>query len=39
MTIHIIIRQESETCPASKQEMKYNNRNERDSWLGWLGHI
>jgi hypothetical protein len=29
MTIHIII-QENETCPATKPEMKYNNRNERE---------
>ena len=29
MTIHIII-QENETCPATKPEKKYNNRNERE---------
>ena len=30
MTIHLIMRQEIETCPASKQIMKYNNRNEKE---------
>ena len=29
MTIHII-KQENETCPATKPEKKYNNRNERE---------
>ena len=29
MTIHIII-QENETCPATKPEKKYNNKNERE---------
>jgi hypothetical protein len=29
MTIHIIT-QENETCPATKPEKKYNNRNERE---------
>ena len=29
MTIHIII-QENETCPATKPEKKYINRNERE---------